>query len=177
MGAAAAAAARPSTDKPALLDLRIEGAAECGGGGSAPQSSSSGSNSAVQRHAARVAPAGSGSASSRERPPLLLLEHGFFRGLPGWGGPGTGGAWEDAELEGSSVAVPALSDALDVRHFDSRCVLFGAGLDVDGIGVKHYSWCKLLGRVFELGIAFRLKNVLAAVVFLCFSPCCRRHVW
>ncbi|CAN0432802.1 unnamed protein product, partial [Ectocarpus sp. 12 AP-2014] len=59
-------------------------------------------------------------ASCGERPPVLLLEHVFFKGLPGWGGPGTGGAWEDAKLEGSAVAVPALCDALDVRHFDSR---------------------------------------------------------
>ncbi|CAM9607027.1 unnamed protein product, partial [Ectocarpus sp. 8 AP-2014] len=59
-------------------------------------------------------------ASCGERPPVLLLEHVFFKGLPGWRGPGTGGAWEDAKLEGSAVAVPALCDALDVRHFDSR---------------------------------------------------------
>ena len=50
----------------------------------------------------------------------LLLEHGFFRGLPGWGGPGTNGAWEDNKMEGSSVMVPSLRDAFDVQHFDSR---------------------------------------------------------
>ncbi|CAN0097671.1 unnamed protein product [Scytosiphon promiscuus] len=61
-----------------------------------------------------------GGAAEREPPRRLLLEHVFFRGLPGWGGPGTGGAWEDAELEGVAVAVPALFDPLDVRHFDSR---------------------------------------------------------
>lgn len=103
-------AARPGKDKPALSDLRIggEGAARWRNGGSA--------------HVLPVG-AGSGSASSGQPPPLLLLEHGFFRGLPGWGGPGTGGAWDDAQLEGTAVAVPALRDALDVRHFDSRCVL------------------------------------------------------
>lgn len=51
---------------------------------------------------------------------LLLLEHPFFRGLPGWGGPGTDGAWEDEELRESAVVAPALRDALDVRHFDPR---------------------------------------------------------
>lgn len=60
--------------------------------------------------------------SSVARKPRLLLEHRFFRELPGWGGPGTGGSWEDWELEGSSIVVPALRDALDVQHFDPRCV-------------------------------------------------------
>lgn len=123
------AAARSSKDNPALLGLRIEGAAECGGGGSAPQSS------AAQQRTAHEFPARSGSSSSMEPPQLLLLEHGFFRGLPGWGGPGSGGAWKDAQLEGTAVAVPALHDALDVRHFDSRCVSFGVDVDVAGRAV------------------------------------------
>lgn len=122
------AAARPGKDKPALLDLRLEGAAECGGAGLVPQSS------AAQQRSACVVAAESGSGSSRLPPPLLLLEHGFFRGLPGWGGPGTGGAWEDAQLEGTAVAVPALRDAFDVRHFDSRCVLCGVDAIADAVG-------------------------------------------
>lgn len=55
---------------------------------------------------------------------LSLLEHGFFRGMPGWGGPGTGGAWDETKLEGLAVVVPSLRDAFDVQHFDSRCVGF-----------------------------------------------------
>lgn len=122
------AAARPAKDKPALSDLRIEGVAEFGGGGLAPQSS------AAQQRSAHVIPVGSGNGNSRGPPPLLLLEHVFFRGLPGWGGPGTGGAWEDNQLEGTAVAVPALRDALDVRHFDSRCVLFGVDVGAEVVG-------------------------------------------
>lgn len=57
---------------------------------------------------------------------LLLLEHPFFRGLPGWGGPGTDGAWEDEELKESAVIAPALQGALDVRHFDPRYSVFFA---------------------------------------------------
>lgn len=84
----------------------------------------------------------SSSESTRGPPPrLLLLEHEFFRGLPGWGGPGTGGEWDDAELQGSAVAVPALCDALDVRHFDSRCafiLVVGVGREVGvGFGVGY----------------------------------------
>lgn len=56
------------------------------------------------------------------RKPSLLLQHRFFRGLPGWGGPGTGGAWEDTKLEGLAVVVPELRNALDVQYFDPRCV-------------------------------------------------------
>lgn len=52
--------------------------------------------------------------------PSLLLEHVFFGGLPGWGGPGTGGAWDDMELKRCPVVVPELRDALDVQHFDHR---------------------------------------------------------
>lgn len=55
---------------------------------------------------------------------LSLLEHGFFRGMPGWGGPGTGGAWDETKLEGLAVVVPSLRDTFDVHHFDSRCVGF-----------------------------------------------------
>lgn len=53
---------------------------------------------------------------------LSLLEHGFFRGMPGWGGPGTGGAWDETKLEGLAVVVPSLRDVFDVQHFDSRWV-------------------------------------------------------
>ncbi|CAM9169297.1 unnamed protein product [Laminaria digitata] len=52
--------------------------------------------------------------------PALLLEHRFFSGLPGWGGPGSGGAWEDGKLGATAVGAPALRHALDVQYFDPR---------------------------------------------------------
>lgn len=147
-----AAAARPGKDEPALLlDLRIEGAPECGGGGGMASQSSA----APQRNA-HVLPAGSG--STRSRGPPLLLEHGFFRGLPGWGGPGTGGAWEDAQLEGATVAVPALRDAFDVRHFDSRCVVWCWWCCV-GVG----SLCQLCVIVFGLVLLLCFSSVFLSI--------------
>lgn len=50
----------------------------------------------------------------------LLLEHAFFRGLPGWGGPGTDGAWDELKLAASSLMSPELRHVLDVRHFDPK---------------------------------------------------------
>ncbi|CAM9641848.1 unnamed protein product [Ectocarpus fasciculatus] len=85
-----------------------------------------------QQSASSARTALNGGAEARERPPVLLLEHVFFRGLPGWGGPGTGGAWEDGKLEGSVVAVPDLCDALDVRHFDSRFTSQAVELSLQG---------------------------------------------
>eukprot|EP00752_Nemacystus_decipiens_P011872 g10529.t1 len=129
-GGAMGAAASRGEDNPSLLDSRTEGegVAECGRWESVPQS-----GEAQQRmRNAHTLRAGSGSPSSRGPPPLLLLEHVFFRGLPGWGGPGTGGAWEEAQLEGTAVAVPALRDALDVRHFDSRFTSQAVELSLQG---------------------------------------------
>lgn len=50
----------------------------------------------------------------------LLLEHPFFRGLPGWGGPGTDGAWDESKLTACSLMSPELRHVLDLRHFDPK---------------------------------------------------------
>ncbi|CAM9273789.1 unnamed protein product, partial [Hapterophycus canaliculatus] len=134
-GAAAAAAARtttPRTGKTSPVDSRT-GAGKLWGAPLKPQTRGP---PAQQRSTSRsVRPGASaecGSAVRREPPGRYLLEHVFFRGLPGWGGPGTGGSWEDAELEGVAVAVPALFDPLDVRHFDSRFTTQAVELSLQG---------------------------------------------
>lgn len=96
-------------------DVAREG---CGNGenasvGKEAEDNSLGAESAVET------PGSSGSAKS-----VFLLEHCFFCGLPGWGGPGTEGAWDELKLEESAVVVPELRHALDVKHFDPRWALF-----------------------------------------------------
>lgn len=54
--------------------------------------------------------------------PVLLLEHLFFRELPGRRGPGMGDSWEETQLAALSIMSPDLEDSLDLRHFDPRYV-------------------------------------------------------
>ncbi len=135
----ARAAGRPDEGElPVLLDSRKE-AAERGEALSAPRGGITADQSAGGMLPEGVSVEPKYCTSSREPPPFLLLEHIFFRGLPGWGGPGTGGAWDEAQLEGSAVAVPTLRNPFDVRHFDSRCALCGGVIGgIGGIGAG--SW-------------------------------------
>lgn len=60
----------------------------------------------------------SGVRETAARP--LLLEHPFFWGLPGWGGPGQGGVCEESEIAACSFMSPELDHVLDLHNFDPK---------------------------------------------------------
>lgn len=50
----------------------------------------------------------------------LLLGHPFFWALPGWGGPGKGGVWEESKIVACSFMSPELDHVLDLHNFDPK---------------------------------------------------------